>query len=129
MNMRIVLVDPEPVVRDTIKTILERDGYEVAPADDPRAALEVIRRESVALIITNVNLPGMSGHDAMKLFKESCPGVPVLMVSGLPDCETIKHWMAEDGFDAFPKPFSARQLADKVRQVLAQSASQIGRAN
>jgi DNA-binding NtrC family response regulator len=122
-DMRIVLVDPEPVVRDTIKAILEHDGHEVVPANDPQAALEIIQRGKTALVITNVNLPGMSGHDAMRMFKKGCPGVPVLMVSGLPESETIRHWMAEDGFDAFPKPFSAQQLSRKVRQVLSESAS------
>jgi two-component system response regulator FlrC len=124
--MRIVLVDPEPVVRETIKNILERDGHEVVPANDPKAALEVIRLGNVALVITNVNLPGMSGHDAMRLFKQGCPGVPVLMVSGLPDSDTIQRWMEEDGFDAFPKPFSARQLSEKVRKILSESASEVG---
>lgn len=125
-NVRIVLIDPEPVVRNTIKSILEHDGYDVVSADDPYRALEILRHGKVALVITNVNLPGMSGHDAMKLFKRGCPGVPVLMVSGLPDSEVIRHWMAEEGFDAFPKPFSAQQLAQKVREILAPASRASG---
>jgi DNA-binding response OmpR family regulator len=124
--MRIVLVDPEPVVRDTIKAILEHDGHEVVPADDPHLALAIIQRGDIALVITNVNLPGMTGHDAMRMFKQGCPGVRVLMVSGLPESEVIRHWMDEDGFDAFPKPFSARQLSQKVRQMLSEPASGAG---
>jgi FixJ family two-component response regulator len=38
-----------------------------------------------ALIITNVSLPGISGHDAMRMFKEHAPDVPVMMIAGLPD--------------------------------------------
>ena len=78
------------------------------------------------LLITNINLPGMSGHDAMSLFKRACPGLPVLMLSGLPDSDVIQKWMSEDGFDAFPKPFSARQFADKVRQIMAGTDSAMG---
>jgi DNA-binding NtrC family response regulator len=120
--MIIVVVDSEPVVRDIIRKILEREGYQVMPIEDPRSAMEVIKTAHPSLVITNVNLPGMTGHDAMRMFKEGCPGVPVLMVSGLPDCDIIQHWMEEDGFDAFPKPFSAAQFAAKVKQVLAESA-------
>jgi DNA-binding NtrC family response regulator len=117
----IVVVDPEQVVRDAIKRILEHEGYRVLSADHPNTALELIKRSQPRLVITNVNLVGITGHDAMRMFREGCPDVPVLMVSGLPDCETIRHWLKEDGFDAFPKPFSANQLAAKVREVLAES--------
>jgi two-component system response regulator ResD len=121
MGATIVVVDPEPVVRDIIKRILEREGYQVMPTGDAKTALEIIKVAHPSLVVTNVNLPGMTGHDAMRMFKEGCPGMPVLMISGLPDSEIVRHWLAEDGFDAFPKPFSAEQLAAKVREVLRTS--------
>jgi len=104
---------PEPVVRTTIKSILEREGFHVMPTDSPKAALEIVQATSPCLVITNVNLNGISGHDAMRMFKEGCHGTPVVMVSGLPDCETIRKWISENEFDAFPKPFSAKQLTEK----------------
>jgi DNA-binding NtrC family response regulator len=121
MSVIIVIVDSEPAVRTVMKTILEREGYQVVPMEDPKTAMEVIKVKHPNLVITNVNLPGMTGHDAMRMFKDGCPGVPVLMVSGLPDSDIIQHWIEEDGFDLFPKPFSADQFAAKVRQVLAAS--------
>lgn len=123
MREIVVVVDPEPVVRDAVRSILEREGYGVLAFADAGSAIEAIRRQAAALVITNINLPGMSGHDAMSLFKEVCPGIPVLMLSGLPDSDVIQRWMAEDGFDAFPKPFSARQFADKVRRIVSGSDS------
>jgi CheY-like chemotaxis protein len=120
MGSPILVVDAEPVVRSVIKAILEREGYDVMPVADPKAALEIVKVKQPVLIITNVNLPGMSGHDAMLMFRESCPDVPVLMVSGIPDCEVVQHWRAEEGFDIFPKPFRSEQLAKKVREVLGE---------
>jgi DNA-binding response OmpR family regulator len=70
------------------------------------------------LILTNVFLPGITGHDAMKLLKETCPGVPILMVSGLPDSPTIQDWIREVGFDAFPKPFTPQALLARVEEML-----------
>jgi DNA-binding NtrC family response regulator len=119
MARTIVVVDAEPVVRDVVQNILRREGYEVIGTGDPKAALQVIKSAHPSLVITNVNLPGITGHDAMRMFKEGCPGVPVLMLSGLPDSSVIRQWIAEDGFDTFPKPFSASQLTAKVREVLA----------
>jgi DNA-binding NtrC family response regulator len=99
--------------------ILERAGYVVKAASDARAALEIIKSAKPELVITNVYLPGITGHDAMKLFKDDCPGVPVLMVSGLPDHDVIRDWIGQDGFDAFPKPFTPDSLVDKVRELMS----------
>ncbi len=126
MREVVVVVDPEPVVCNAVRNILEKEGYRVFAVPDPQSALETIRHHKAALLITNINLPGMSGHDAMSLFKQACPGLPVLMLSGLPDSDVIQRWMAEDGFDAFPKPFSARQFAAKVRRIVAGSDSAMG---
>ena len=121
MSATIVVVDSEPVVRDIIKKILEREGYRVMPTEDVTAAMEIIKIAHPSLVITNVNLPGMTGHDAMRMFKQGCPGVPVLMISGLPDSDVIQQWISEEGFDTFPKPFSAHELATKVKQVITEA--------
>jgi DNA-binding NtrC family response regulator len=122
----VVVADPEPVVCTAVRNILEQEGYRVFAVANAQAALETIRRHHAALLITNINLPGISGHDAMSLFKQACPGLPVLMLSGLPDSDVIQRWMAEDGFDAFPKPFSARQFAAKVRRIMSGTDSAMG---
>ena len=117
----ILVVDAEPNVRSVIRTILERDGYHILDFADVQSALISIRKTRPALILTNVYLPGITGHEAMKLFKLQCPDVPVMMVSGLPDSEVIQQWAGQAGFDVFPKPFTAGELIDKVRRTLAGS--------
>jgi DNA-binding response OmpR family regulator len=117
----LMVVDGEPNVRSVIRTILERGNYHVIDFADVESALISIRKSAPALILTNVSLPGMTGHEAMQLFKQECPNVPVLMVSGLPDSAVIQHWVEQAGFDVFPKPFTARELLAKVRQVLTSS--------
>lgn len=54
----------------------------------------------------------------MHLIRTQCPDIPVLMVSGLPSDPAIKNWINEDGFDVFPKPFTADMLVQKVKQML-----------
>ena len=75
------------------------------------------------LVITNVYLQGITCHDAMRLLKDHCPDLPVLMVSGLPDESAIQEWIGEDGFDTFPKPFQAGALVDKVREVIRRAGT------
>jgi DNA-binding NtrC family response regulator len=114
----IVVLDAEPIVRSAVVAILQHDGYEVLPTDDPDAIIQIVKSHRPALVITNVALPGISGHDAMLKIKRHCPDVPVLMMSGLPDVEVIRQWESKDGFSAFPKPFSAHQLQAKVREMI-----------
>jgi DNA-binding NtrC family response regulator len=120
MPARIVIVDAEPVVRAAIAAIVTSDGHEVAlQTDDPMAVVKLVDSESPALIITNVTLPGISGHEAMQLFKQHSPKVPILMISGLPDVDVIREWKDEPGFGIFPKPFRAADLKEKVREMIA----------
>jgi CheY-like chemotaxis protein len=58
--------------------------------DDVNFAIQVCKKTSPDLILTNVFLHGITGHDAMKMLRESCPDIPVLMVSGLPDSDTVQ---------------------------------------
>jgi DNA-binding NtrC family response regulator len=123
MAKTIVVVDGELVVRKVIQDILEREGFRVIGLSDPKMALVVIEAAKPVLVITNVSLPGMSGHAAMQMFKECCPDLPVLMVSGLPDSRVVQEWLKQDGFDAFPKPFTAQQLVKKVNEMIGGGAA------
>jgi CheY-like chemotaxis protein len=118
MSARIIVLDPEPVVRNLIADVLKRAGYHVEPVDTVPAAVDIIRKGPPDLILTNVYLPGITGHDAMRLLKGICPNLPILMVSGLPDSDLIREWAGRDGFDTFPKPFTAQALLKKVRSML-----------
>src|SRR4051794_12649874 len=118
MPTRILVLDAEPVVRSVIVEILKRGGYEVEPVDSVPAALEIVKANAPNLLITNVYLPGSTGRDAVQLFKDVCPKLRVLMVSGLPDTEVIQTWAGREGFDTFPKPFLPQALLEKVSAFL-----------
>jgi DNA-binding response OmpR family regulator len=118
MPARIVVLDAEPVVRGVVADILSRGGYAVEPTDTLQAALKIVQITPPDLVLTNVYLPGVTGIEAMRLIKDACPQLPVLMMSGLPDDDVIRQWAGQDGFDTFPKPFKAEELLAKVRAML-----------
>ena len=99
--------------------ILRRAGYQVLATGEPEKAFEIVRHTMPDLVITNVFLKGITGHQAIERLRSEFPGIRLLMVSGLPDDEIIRKWTNTDGFDAFPKPFTAEDLKRKVREVLA----------
>jgi len=118
MPARILILDAEPVVRSVVSAILKRDGYSVEEAATVPAAFDAVKRTRTDLLMTNVYLPGMTGREAVKMFKQAYPELPVLVVSGLPDSDLIQEWVGTDGFDTFPKPFAAGELLAKVHSIL-----------
>jgi len=98
--------------------ILLRAGYQVRDTGEPDAAVEMIRQSRPDLVITNVFLKETRGHDVIQRLRSEFPELRVLLVSGLPDDEIVRRWANKDGFDAFPKPFTAGALKEKVREVL-----------
>ena len=116
--MEIMVIDSEPTVRTVVTTILERAGYQVKNTGDFAEALELLRQRKPDLVLTNVFLRGITGHDAMHRLKQEFPDLNVLMVSGLPDESVIKSWASEPNFDIFPKPFTSEALLAKVTGIL-----------
>ena len=119
MPARIVVLDSEPVVRTVVTRILQRNGYAVAEVETVQGAVELVRSTPPDLLLTNVYLIGITGRDAVRLLKSVRPELPVLMVSGLPDEDVIQEWAGHNGFDTFPKPFTADELLAKVKWMLA----------
>ena len=114
----IVVVDSEPVVRSVVTSILRKAGHSVYDTGDFDDALRLVGEFRPDLVVTNVFLRGVTGHDAMLILKTRFPKLSVLMVSGLPDEKVISTWTGKTGFDVFPKPFQAKELLRKIQQVL-----------
>jgi DNA-binding response OmpR family regulator len=123
MSARILVLDAEPVVSSVITDILESGGYLAESVATLKGAIAILKSAPPDLVITNVYLPGITGRDAVRLLKRTRPQLPVLMVSGLPDSEVIREWAGKDGFDTFPKPFTAQDLLGKVRSILKANGS------
>jgi len=118
MIATIVVLDAEPVVRSVITKILQREGYTVLPVSDLDSAADAVRHCTPDLLITNLYLPGTTGHEAARLLRKTCPNIRVLMVAGLPDDRSVCDRAEDEDFDLFPKPFAADDLAAKVRDAL-----------
>jgi DNA-binding NtrC family response regulator len=118
MSATILVLDAEEVIGSVVTKILKREGYTVQTAGDMPTAVEAVRDCRPDLLLTNLYIPGISGHDAARFLKSLCPNMRVLIVAGLPDDRLIEDRIKGDGFDAFPKPFNAKQLSEKVKEVL-----------
>jgi two-component system, OmpR family, response regulator RegX3 len=113
-TVRILVVEDEESLADTVRYNLEREGYAVAVASDGRKALERFRAEGPSLVILDLMLPEMSGLDVCRQIRQ-ISNVPIIMVTAK-DSEADKVSGLELGADDYvTKPFSVRELVSRVR--------------
>ncbi|HEX6330495.1 MAG TPA: response regulator transcription factor [Actinomycetota bacterium] len=111
---RILVVEDEESLADSVRYNLEREGYGVSVAADGRRALDRFRSERPALVILDLMLPEMSGLDVCRAIRAESD-VPIIMVTAK-DSEADKVTGLELGADDYvTKPFSMRELVSRVR--------------
>ena len=125
---RVLIVEDEAALADTVRYHLEREGFAVEVAPDGRAGLERFRAWSPSLVILDLMLPVMSGLDVCRLVRAEST-VPIIMLTAK-DSEADKVAGLELGADDYvTKPFSVRELASRVRANLRRTpASPAGAA-
>jgi PAS domain S-box-containing protein len=116
----VLVVEDESTVRDLAVYMLRRQGYQVLEASNGEEALRVAQKtsEKIELLLTDTVMPKMSGKVLAEEFRLLYPETKILFTSGYTDKNIMQHSMMEPGMDFIPKPFSAAELARKVRIVL-----------
>jgi signal transduction histidine kinase/CheY-like chemotaxis protein len=116
----ILLVEDAAGVRDLAQRMLEGWGYTVLVASNGPAALELAKYhpEPIHLLLTDVVMPGLNGKALAEQLTSTRPGLKVLFMSGYTDEAIAHHGMLDPRVFLLQKPFSALDLAHKVREVL-----------
>jgi two-component system, cell cycle sensor histidine kinase and response regulator CckA len=114
----VLLVEDEPMVRAVAERALTRHGYKVVTANNGEEALEVIGRgEEIALLISDVVMPGMDGPAMVEEARKSRPELPILFMSGYAE-EQLRKSIDLDKVAFLPKPFSVQELAEAARRAI-----------
>jgi DNA-binding response OmpR family regulator len=114
---KVLIVEDDPSLRETLRYNFERDGYEVAAAEDGSEALELAQREQPDAVVLDVMLPKLDGFDVCRALRRDST-VPILMLTARDD-EIDKVVGLELGADDYlTKPFSIRELQARVKAML-----------
>ena len=117
-KIRILIVDDEPSMREMLRIVLRRDGYEVHIANSGRAAIEQLRGGSFDLLLSDIKMPDVSGVDVLRAAKEINREVIAFMMTAYASTSTAVEAMRLGAVDYFTKPFSMDELRLKIRQHL-----------
>jgi CheY-like chemotaxis protein len=117
----ILLVDDEEALRSAARRALVRAGYRVIPAVDGPDALRVYMENTgtpIALVVTDVVMPGLGGRELVGRLKIMSPDLRVLFVSGYTEEGVRKQGVLQPGTEFLEKPFTPEKLLRKIREVL-----------
>ena len=120
----VLLVEDDTAVRTLVARMLARDGFRVIEAGDAVEALGLVEDEEPELdvLVTDVVMPRMTGPELALALRSLRPGLPVVFMSGYADDVLEQHDVQSAAVTFLPKPFSARELRDKVEQARARAS-------
>lgn len=123
----VLIVDDEPDIRDSLQMLLESglESIQVAVAEGGQAALDILQRRPVDLIITDYKMPGMNGLEFLGRAQRIAPKTPRILVTAFPDLEIAIRAINEAGIENFfTKPFEPEQVLGVVRALLQEQRAQ-----
>ena len=123
MRRRILLVEDDPKTRETVALYLQREGYEVATADDGVAALEAAQSFEPHLVVLDLMLPRLDGLGVCRALRASS-NTAIIMVTAKTTEEDKLTGLDLGADDYVSKPFSPRELMARVRAVLRRAADE-----
>lgn len=117
MKHKILICDDELGIRESLKLILENE-YEISGVTNGTDCLEYLKNNSVDLILMDIKMPKVSGLDILKQIKAVNPDIKVIMVTGYKSVETATEALQIGASDYIVKPFSSRDILEKVSKIL-----------
>ncbi len=125
----VVVVDDDPSVRQSVHTLLKREGYRVSVYDSADALLQNIEFHPPTVLLTDMRMPGMSGVDLQAQLKTMGHDLPMVFVSGESRQEEIIAAMKHGAIDFLLKPFTAQAMLDALQRAMRVASDRLAQAN
>ena len=118
MRFKILVIDDEPILRDSLEVALKTSDYEVLTARTGEEGLEQFRKENPDLILLDHWLPGINGDEVLRRIKEEEPEIPIIVMTAQGSIEMAVSLMKMGAFDFLVKPFELDQVEDLIKKGL-----------
>ena len=115
---KILIIDDERSIRNTLKDILTFESHNVDLAEDGKMGLQLAAENSYDIIFCDIKMPQMDGIEVLENLHESSPEVPVVMISGHGNIETAVEAIKKGAFDFISKPLDLNRIMITLRNAL-----------
>jgi two-component system response regulator FlrC len=122
MKPTVLVVEDDRSLRDALCATLELGGYRIQAVADGCAALEVLTREGVDVVVSDVQMPKMDGYTLLRQIKSQRPDLPVLLMTAYGTIQNAVQALQTGALDYLVKPFEAEVLVSKVAELLPRAA-------
>lgn len=120
----VLIVDDEPIVRESIRDWLKDAGYEVATAESGEEAMKMLETQDFGVIVLDVRLPGKTGIRVLKEIKAVKPSIKAIVITAYPSVELATEAMKLGAVDYLIKPIAPDELEKLVRETLLKCESE-----
>jgi two-component system response regulator PilR (NtrC family) len=114
----ILVVDDELSMREFLKILLEKEGYEVSTAAEASSALDLIAGHTFDLVISDIKMPGMGGLSLLEKIKEINSSLPVIMITAFASPDNAVIAMRSGAFDYITKPFKVDEIVKIIKSAI-----------
>lgn len=119
--MKILVIDDERSIRNTLKEILEYEGHEIALAEDGEKGLEAAKKEVFEVIFCDIKMPNMDGMEVLEKIQDIQPDTPVIMISGHGNIDTAVEAIKKGAYDFIEKPLDLNRILITLRNATDKS--------
>ncbi|KAF0239376.1 MAG: putative two component sigma54 specific transcriptional regulator Fis family [Prolixibacteraceae bacterium] len=119
---RILVIDDERSIRNTLKDILEYEKYSVELAEDGVKAIDKVKANGFDVILCDIKMPGMDGIEVLEQLVNLAPDTPVVMISGHGNIDTAVESIKKGAFDYIEKPLDLNRLLITIRNAMDKSS-------
>lgn len=118
MPPKILVIDDEVVVGESLRRTFQDDGYEIETVLSGQESLQKARREKFDLMIVDLKMPDISGLDVIKKIKEQQSDMMMVMITGYSTVDSATEALKTGAFDYIPKPFTPDEISSVVKNAL-----------
>ena len=118
----ILVVDDELSMREFLKILLEKEGYEVSTASEATGAIDLVRNQNFDLVISDIKMPGMGGLSLLEKIKAINSTLPVIMITAFASPDNAVIAMKSGAFDYITKPFKVDEIIKIIKSAISATA-------
>ncbi len=116
---RILIVDDEAIMRDSLNDWLMEDGYEPVTVEDGQKAIDMVRSQSFNVVLCDLKMPGMDGIETMSKIREINKDLPVIIITAYATVNTAVESMKKGAYDYIVKPFDPEEVSHIIRKIIS----------